>query len=529
MRKCMEEVQVLIGSMWPCVWINTIEEAAAVEDLREIVKTNFINYTLSIWSYSEGLKVIPTTKGQKQEPADPKYREIPALFANIREFLATQDQMAVGQIIVLRDLHNLMSDPRVRRAIRDIKEYKQDKYVCFVVISPSTDIHEEISKFFKVIHYDLPEEEEIRQLVNLNNKRAKVAKESGKNYEVLNSKELEPVVSACRGLTALEIEQLLFLSLKKNRKLDAEFMFDHKLEAIKKSGLLDFRKPRITLKDIGGHDLLKQWVKETFKLYEPTARQFGLPLPKGYMALGIPGNGKTALAEAIAGEWRVPFLSLNMSKVMSSRVGQSEQLIEAALKVVKEASPCVLLLDEADKSISGIQSSHASDSGVVARIFQSILNFLQENNQGVFVVMTCNDISKLPPELTRTGRLDAQWFFDLPDKTERKAIWNIHLGKYPVKISDKLINRAVDLSENYTGAEIEGAVNSVMRLAFVAGKEEITEEDIIAGIKEITPVYLSSKEKIAALRNWVKGRARFTHEIKEAISEEYDLLDSLRL
>ena len=349
----MEEVQTLLSSMWPCVWINTLEESAVIEDLREIVKQNFINYTLSVWSYSEGLKVIPTTKGQKKLPADPKFREIPALFANLREFLSAPDQAAVGQIVVLRDLHAFMSDPRTRRAIRDIKEYKQDKYVCLVVISLSTDINEEISKFFKVVNYDLPAEEEIWDLVNLNNKRAKVARESGKDYEVLDKKALAPVVSACKGLTALEIEQLLFLSLKKNRKLDANFMFDHKLEAIKKSGLLDFRKPRITLKDIGGHELLKQWIRETFKLYEPSARQFGLPMPKGYMALGIPGCGKTAIAEAIAGENSIPFLSLNMSKVMSSRVGQSEQLIEAALKVVKESAPCVLLLDECDKSISG--------------------------------------------------------------------------------------------------------------------------------------------------------------------------------
>lgn len=143
--------------------------------------------------------------------------------------------------------------------------------------------------------------------------------------------------------------------------------------------------------------------------------------------------------------------------------------------------------------------------------------------------MTCNDISKLPPELTRTGRLDAQWFFDLPDREERESIWKIHFSKYPVQISNGIIKVAVDASENYTGAEIEGAVQSIMRSVFVEGKEEISEEDIVAGIREITPVYLSSKEKIQALRNWVKGRARFTHEIAEEISEDYDPLNDLRL
>lgn len=130
--------------------------------------------------------------------------------------------------------------------------------------------------------------------------------------------------------------------------------------------------------------------------------------------------------------------------------------------------------------------------------------------------MTSNDVSQLPPEFTRTGRLDAQWFFDLPDEEAREEIFRIHFATFNRELSKGLMRLAVENSRNYTGAEIKEAVKNVMRKAFIRTrknklkKQDISEEDILSSLREITPVYDSNREKIQALRNWVKGRARFT-------------------
>jgi SpoVK/Ycf46/Vps4 family AAA+-type ATPase len=144
------------------------------------------------------------------------------------------------------------------------------------------------------------------------------------------------------------------------------------------------------------------------------------------------------------------------------------------------------------------------------------LKFLQDNDHGVYVIMTSNDVSQLPPEFTRTGRLDAQWFFDLPDDEAREEIFKIHFATFKRELPNNLMRVAVENSRNYTGAEIKEVVKNVMRKAFIRfrreklKKQDISKEDILTSLSEVTPVFDSNREKIQALRNWVKGRARFT-------------------
>ena len=152
---------------------------------------------------------------------------------------------------------------------------------------------------------------------------------------------------------------------------------------------------------------------------------------------------------------------------------------------------------------------------------------MQDNDNGVYVIMTSNDVSQLPPELTRTGRLDAQWFFDMPDAEAREEIFKIYFKKFNAMPSDKVISAAVEFSQNYTGAEIKEAVKNIMRRVFVQSRKDkmkkiaVTEDAVLEGLREVTTVFDSNREKIQALRNWVQGRARFTDG-----SEEKDGNDS---
>ena len=216
----------------------------------------------------------------------------------------------------------------------------------------------------------------------------------------------------------------------------------------------------------------------------------------------------------IATELNLPLLKFNVSKVMSSFVGKSEQNMEKALEVVQACAPCVLLIDEVEKSLSGMQSSGRTDGGTMARVIGSMLQFLSsDKSKDIFTVMTSNDISQMPPELTRSGRLDTVWYFGLPTEEERKEIWRIHFGKTPIEVSETMLNYAAANSNNLTGAEIKEAVKVSMRKAYKRylkdNDKTITTIDIDSAISEIVPVYNASKEKIVALERYAENRARF--------------------
>jgi len=359
MRESMNEVKFLLNSRCECIWINTYEEQQVLNDLRELMSTEFRSWKLNVWSNTEGMKTLPIVKGEKETPPDKKLREIPALFDNIRQAVTEGENSSgsrnqTGIIYVLRDLHNLMADARTRRCIRDIKEYRSNRYLPIVVIAPSTEIHEEVSKLFRIVDYGLPTKEMIESYVDKANAQMKKAIANGKTeYKLLDKDKYGPIVNACVGLTTKEIDSLLFRSMIKFKEFNLDYILQDKIEAVKKSGMLDYKQPKIKLSDIGGNTVLKEWLSELKEQFSDEAREFGLEPPKGCMFLGVPGAGKTALAEALAGEWGVPLLSFEMARVMDRLVGNSEKKILAALEVAKATAPCVLLLDEVEKLLGG--------------------------------------------------------------------------------------------------------------------------------------------------------------------------------
>lgn len=536
MRPCMNELTFLFKSRTDCIWIDTYEEEAAIQDIQEIMAEHYISWKLKVWSNTEGLSIIPLTAGEKTEQADKKLREIPALFDQIRTDVfegKVGDKQNLGSIVyVLRDIHNLMNDPRIRRSIRDVKEYRSVRYLPIIVIAPTSEIHEEVAKLFRVIHYDLPDRELIKDMVEQTNGIMNKAIKQGKKYELVEGEQVDHIINASLGLTQKQLDSLYLRSVIKFKTINVNYIAQEKIETIKKSGMLDYQQPRFGLNSVGGHNVLKEWFNEVKELYRPEAREFGLPMPKGALLLGVQGAGKSSIAEAIAFDLSVPLLKLDMSRVMDRLVGASERNIRSALNIVKATGNSVFLIDEVEKAIGGYNSSNNTDSGITARVFKAILEFLQDNTSGAIVLMTANDVSQLPPELTRSGRLDAMWFFDLPTPQEREEIFNIYLKNQKYSLSKKQLKLAIDTAKNYTGAEIKTAVENLSRKVFVrminnqAKKAVVEDQDIIAAIREVTPVYESSKERVQALRNWVKGRARFTNQ-QETIEEETNTFDPL--
>jgi SpoVK/Ycf46/Vps4 family AAA+-type ATPase len=164
-------------------------------------------------------------------------------------------------------------------------------------------------------------------------------------------------------------------------------------------------------------------------------------------------------------------------------------------------------VDEIDKAFAGSQGSGASDGGTTARVFGTFLTWLSEKTAPVFVVATANDISQLPPELLRKGRLDEIFFIDLPDEEERAQIFRIHLAKRGRNPEAFRISELLAASKDFSGAEIEQAVISSLYDAFYA-RQELATEHILEALLQTVPLSKTMDEQLSRLRTWADGRAR---------------------
>jgi SpoVK/Ycf46/Vps4 family AAA+-type ATPase len=252
---------------------------------------------------------------------------------------------------------------------------------------------------------------------------------------------------------------------------------------------------------------IKEWLRKRGLAFSERARHFGLPEPKGLLLLGVQGAGKSLLAKAVASQWQLPLLKLDMGRVFSELVGSSEQNMRAVLSTAESVAPCLLWLDELEKGLAGTASSNRSDAGTAARVFGSLLTWMQEKTSPVFVIATANDIHLLPPEALRKGRFDEIFFIDLPDVQERQEIFAIHLakrGREPKRFDLVALSRE---AEGFSGAEIEQVVISGLYDAFESGRELET-QDLLRNITDTVPLSQTMKVQITALRDWACTHAR---------------------
>lgn len=525
MRECMKELYNLLLCHTECIWVNTIEEKEFIDDLNEMLtiyaKGLFENYSLNVWSCTSGVVSYQIANNTYPRYNDADYMAIatepPALFKHIYTKIESNKLNSDKNIWVLRELSPLFSNPKTARMIRDFKESLKsyDGYNPIIVVDSSSSIPSNLTHLFKVFDYELPNKKDLTDVITTFNTIFAKSRDKFPEYESLNEKSIQEVVNSCIGLTLRETKDALFNSVKRENYIKANYVTKVKVENIRKQGIIDYKIPELTFDDLGGISTIKEYLKQQAKAFSKEARQFGVAKPKGVMLVGIPGSGKTAIAEAFANYMKVPFIELEASKIMSRLVGESERNIAHALNIVRKSAPCVLLIDEAEKLLGGVISSNQVDSGITARIFQQILRFMNDDS-GVYVMMTSNDVSQLPPELTRAGRLDSQWYFGLPSATDKKQILKLYLKKAKQDMTDLLLNDVVTSHmQDFTAAEVKQAVQNAMRIAYFKDHKKVTKEDLVEGTKEVIPVATSSREWITALETWCKGRARNVSETKK--------------
>jgi len=284
---------------------------------------------------------------------------------------------------------------------------------------------------------------------------------------------------------------------------------EEKCAALKKSGLLTYYPPTNKgMTAIGGMQNLKEWVQKRKLAFTEKAKAFGLDSPKGLLMVGPPGAGKSLGAHAIADELGLPLLRCDMGAIFAGLVGASEANARKVIQVSKAVAPCILWMDEVEKGFAG-SGAGSLDSGVGARVLGTFLTEMAEGMGGVFVYATANDVTSLPPELLRKGRFDEMFSVNLPTPKERKEIFEIHVKKRgrEAKIPKLQLETAVEMTEGYSGAEIEAIVSEAMYSAFFAGAD-LNMLDLQEACKATVPLSTTMKKELDRLQEWCKGRTR---------------------
>lgn len=492
-----EKIKLFIKSNYAIIYINTWEEERVVDELNEIAKE--LGMRFYIWSETDGLE-----RDNEAVKGFPESRK-PVLALNFVE------ELQEDAIFLFKDLYThfkagdlgIGGGKPVERKLKDLAISLRGKKKICIITSPVVLIPSEVTKEITVLDYGFPDEKELNDVFDKVLKRFE-----GKITVNLSITERTQLIKAAQGLTLKEAERCFARACADTNSIDVndiQTILDEKRNIIKKTGILEYYHAIEQMDNVGGMNNLKDWIIKRTRLFTPEAKEYGLPEPKGIMMVGISGCGKSLFSKAIASLWRMPLLRFDIGKVFQKYVGESEENIRNAIQTAEAIAPSILWIDEIEKGFSGAGGESGKDGGVATRIFGTFLTWMQEKSSSVFVVATANEIQNLPPELLRKGRFDEIFFIDLPKIDERLIIFKIHIKKRGKSLPDAEISALAQISEGYTGAEIEQVVINGMVEAFYERREPNL-NDFKKALKNTVPLSITMKEAIDQLRQWAENR-----------------------
>lgn len=491
------QIQDMLKAYYPILYLTTFEYDRTKQKLRGVAKNLNKNFQLYEWNCVDGLGKRDLNEGGL------------TLIENVEEpeqllkHISAQTEKQDNEIYILEDFHDFISERNIKIQLRQLAEKLRFYRKHIIIVSSVLTLPIELEKYITVLEMPLPGRVDLEIVLNTVSRNAKT--------EIDNDLK-KKLIDAALGMTVMEADLAYCLAaVRDNFNINSpRTVAFEKEQIIKKSGLLDYFQVNESLKSVGGMELLKEWLEKRKQAFDFKAQTWGLAEPKGLLLLGVPGCGKSLTAKCIASLWNMPLLRLDIGKVFQGEVGSSESNIRRAIATAEAVAPCVLWIDEIEKGLSGVQSSGATDGGTTSRIFSTILTWMQEKTQPVFVVATANDISQLPPELLRKGRFDEIFFVDLPSEEDRKSIFAIHLSKNNQKPENFGLEKLAKESKGFNGAEIEECVKEAMFTAYTENQNEPKLQIIhlINAIKDTVPLSKTMKEQIEFLRKWANSRAK---------------------
>jgi len=501
MEDVFQKLILMIRAYYPVLYLHSYEYYRTKQKIKGIVELlrregKKVNYYQ--WDCVYGLVQILPDKTEKRIERMQNPLEVLAYILNSKK-------SGEKNIFVLDDINNHIERDEVKLMFRKIAEATNNNTHA-IILSSIYRLPAELEKYITVLQIPLPKRNELGEVLDIVAKQSKVE---------LKTNLRNRLIDAALGMTSMEADLAYCLASVKDGFDDKSpfTVSSEKEQIIRKSGILDYFPKNESLKDVGGMENLKEWLKKRQLAYDKEARDWGLKEPKGLLLLGVPGCGKSLIAKSIASSWNMPLLRLDVGKVFQGIVGSSEDNIRKAIATAEAVAPCVLWIDEIEKGLSGVQSSGATDGGVTSRIFSTILTWMQEKTAPVFVVATANNINQLPPELLRKGRFDEIFFVDLPSQKEKENIFPIHLQKNRQNVSSFALDILAQKAEGFNGAEIEECVKEAMFTAYVESQEsniapKLQMIHILDAIKNTVPLSKTMEKQITDLRKFAVSRAK---------------------
>jgi hypothetical protein len=404
----LSSLREYVDACFTGIWIQSHEHEDAVSEIRRMAHEN--NWNVLMWDASSGLN------GDGNSDPLAAVQALPAIGSTDKTGL-----------IVFKNFHKFLADITTVQALANAIAAGKLTRSFAVVLAPVVAIPVELEKLFVTVEHELPSKETLELIAR------QIGTEPGDLPD-----DLGPVVEAANGLTRYEAEGVYSLSLARHGVVKADVVWDLKAQAIAKSGLGRIYKGGERFDDLGGLERLKWHAQLAAKPIPPH-------LPKGFVLVGPPGTGKSAIAKAMGNEMGLPTLVADIGSLMGSLVGETEAKTRQLFALIKQLGRCVVLFDEGNQQLGGGRDRHE----VTGRLIGSLLSFMQDQS-GAFFVLTANEIATIPAPLMRAGRMDAVYFLDLPGEEQRDRIWQIHLQKYLPGLT-----AMVPESEGWSGAEIE--------------------------------------------------------------------------
>ncbi|MFN3150472.1 AAA family ATPase [Bremerella sp.] len=461
-----DEIQELVRAGFSGLWVQSCEPEDTLAELAQMCQVE--DWRLASWDIDVGLNGQLST--EDVTVTDP--------LSAVRS-LATVPSDGHPMLLVLANFHRFLGSAEVIQALLHHVAQGKVHQRHLIILSPVVQLPVEIERVFTVIEHALPTRQQLDEIA------ASIAADSD---EFPEGAERERILDAACGLSRYEAENAFALSLVRHGCIEPSAIWQLKSQALLKGGLLSLHRGGETFSDLGGLDSLKEFCLRALR---PSPSTNNAVKAKGVLLLGVPGTGKSALAKALGAEVGRPTLTLDVGTLMGGIVGETEARTRRALKIIDAMAPAVLFVDELEKSLSGSTGSGQMDSGVGSRMLGTLLTWLADHESDIFVIATSNDISKLPPELTRAERFDAIFFLDLPGRSQKDAIWQMYLRRFGLASSQVLPE-----DESWTGAE----VRACCRLA------ALLDVPLLEAAKNVVPVAATSAESVQRLRSWSSGR-----------------------
>lgn len=494
--KSHEELLFHLRSLSRCIYFVTDEEDRFLVKLRDTLN----KLADRTWVFNAAFGLVPLNQLIKDWQSRTHTENRDAMQINDALVQIYRDDPKDEQnFYVVTDPERWLGDPHVvRRVLNILHQVHNDIRTIKILIFVGTRkvVPEKLSHYMEVVVDQGLSQEEI--LATVEEACSHLGKSPPKDTPTL-----------FKGLTSYQIDMSIAQSIVKTRKdasnpkrIDPPYISEFRRRQLKKTDLVQYiEADQFNFDQVGGAQRFKAWALKTRHAWTEEGRRFGLVPPKGVLCVGIWGTGKSLATKAMGAAWGVPVVGLEMGRLRSSGVGESEANVYRAIRIIESAAPCLVWIDEAEKSLSGGQSSAQSDAGTTSRTIGILSTWLQETNAPICLTLTANNLKTLPVEFI--NRADERFFFDMPSEEDRIDILKIHLGKNGQDADNYDLAMLAEKASGMVGREIEQAIKAALIESFASNKPSLDETILAHELTNKPRILRTMVDEVKEVIEWV--------------------------